>query len=72
MVYYWMYKIFWFILFCLDRGWLLEAETVLAQKIQSVKLLGMDKMFVNGIKSMNFLSEFYYLHGIKHFSEGNF
>jgi len=45
---------------------------VLAQKILSVKLLGTDKMFVSGIKSMNFESEFYYLHGIKHFSEGYF
>jgi len=32
----------------------------------------MDKMFVSGIKSMNFVPELYYLHGIKDFSEGYF
>jgi len=45
---------------------------VLAHKIQSVRLLRMDKIFVSRIKSMNFESEFYYLHGIKDFSEGYF
>jgi len=45
-------------------------ETVLAQKMQSVKLLGMDKMLIIGIKSTNFESEIYYLYGIKNILDG--
>ena len=49
-----MYEIFWFILFWLDSDWLIEMETVSAQNIQYVKLLGTDKMLIIGIKSINF------------------
>ena len=43
-----------------------------AQNIQYVKLLGTDKVLIIGIKSMNFESEIYSLHGIKNFSDGYF